>query len=160
MLIIEDGTIIANANSYTTDAELVAYAAARGLTIDATESARDILQIKATDFLEGKIYIGSKVEPDNQYLMFPRSNVYAFERTIDSDEIPRELKYAQMEAAIAAYSQSLLVNSSENNTQRETLGSLEVEYFSRGSSERIRLDRVNNYLSPFLANNSDNLIRT
>ena len=45
-LIIEDGTIVTGANSFTTDAEFVAYAALRGLVIPATEAERNPLQIQ------------------------------------------------------------------------------------------------------------------
>ena len=50
-LIIEDGSIVEDANSFTTDAEFVAYADARGYTLPDTESVRDQLQIKAMDYL-------------------------------------------------------------------------------------------------------------
>ena len=53
-LIIETGAIIADANSFTTDAEFVTYAALRGFTIPATESERNTLQIKAVDYLFSK----------------------------------------------------------------------------------------------------------
>ena len=50
-LIIEDGSGVANANSFTTDAEFVAYASIKGYVIPATESERDTLQVNGYDFI-------------------------------------------------------------------------------------------------------------
>ena len=158
-LTVEDGSVIANANSYTTDAELVAYAAERGLTIPAVEADRDVLQVLAKDYIDGLDFLGYRADPSNQYLSFPRSGVYAYDRVIASDEIPKELKYAQMEAAIAAYTQSLLVNESKSNVQSEKMDVLSVSYFSGGSWTKVRLGRVMNYIRPFL-NNGMELQRT
>ena len=158
-IVIEDGTIVANANSYTTDAELVAYAADRGLTLPATSTERDILQVLATDYLNDQNYKGYRADPSNQYMSFPRSGVYAYDRVIASDEIPKELKFAQMEAAIAANSLTLLTNESKSNVQREKMDVLEVSYFSGGAWTKTHLARVSNYLSEFLEDNTE-LMRT
>ena len=48
-LIIEDGSIVANANSFATDAELKAYANIRGFVIPATQPAREALLVQAMD---------------------------------------------------------------------------------------------------------------
>ena len=55
-----------------------------------------------------------------------------------------------MEAAIAAYTQTLLVNESKSNVETEKMDVLEVSYFSGGSWTKVRLGRVMNYISPFL----------
>jgi len=158
-LTVEDGSIVTNANSYTTDLEFVAYAAERGLTIPSTESSRDKLQVLAKDYIDGKNFKGYRADPLNQYLSFPRSGIYALDRVIASDEIPKELKYAQMEAAIAANTQDLLINESKSNVAREKMDVLEVAYFSGGQWSKVRLDRVNNFLSSFLVDKLE-LIRT
>lgn len=158
-LVIEDGTIVANANSYVTDAEYVAYAAARGKTIGLDAAAREIELILANDYLEGQEFKGWRVEPDNQELAWPRSNVLANGRFIDSGTIPKELKNAQIEAAIAANTLELQINSLSGNVQKERLGEMEVSYFSHGNAEKIRLDRVNNYLKHLLLTDSDSLVR-
>ena len=158
-VIVEDGTVVVNANSYSTDAEFVAYAAARGLTIPSTSTERDILQVLATDYLNDQNYKGYRADPSNQYLSFPRNGVYAYDRVIASDEIPKGLKYAQMEAAIAANSLTLLTNESKSNVQSEEMDVLKVSYFSGGSWTKTHLARVNNYLSEFLGDALE-LIRT
>lgn len=158
-LIIEDGTIVANANSYVTDAEYVAYAAARGLTIGADATAREIELFLSMDYLYNQDYQGNRAESDTQELPFPRSGVYLYNRLLDSSTIPKELKYAQMEGGIAAKSQSLLVNSANSDVKKQDLRGLSVEYFEGGNNAKIRLDRVNNYLCALL-NDVNSLVRT
>ena len=158
-LTIEDGTVVSSANSYITDAEFTAYADSRGFTYPTTAALREPLIIRAMDYLENQPYKGWRVDPDNQLLPFPRSNVWSNGRVIDSTEIPRELKSAQNEAAIAAYTQDLQINTVTENVASESLGSLSISYHNRGKSGKIRLDRVMNYLASLLTV-SDSLVRT
>ena len=157
-LVIEDGTIVADANSYTTDVEFVAYAAARGLDIPALEADRDILQVLATDWLNGKEYKGLYVDADTQFMPFPRSSLWAYGRTIDSAAIPKELKWAAMEAAAAAHTQELLLNQQKQNITKEKVDVLEVTYAKGGIWSKVRVGRAMNYLKPFLLD-ADQLVR-
>lgn len=159
MLIIEDGSIVANANSFTTDAEFVAYAAARGFTLPSTEAERDQLQILAVDYIfsvENKMK-GCRVSPI-QELPYPRIRVCVNGFVIAGDQIPKELKNAQMELAAQANISALLVNGSVQNLAKEKLGDLEVEYFSGGSWANVRTDRANAYLMALMVNNGNNNI--
>lgn len=109
-LTIEDGSIVANADSYATVAELTAYAAARGQTIAGTDGANEILLRKAMDYINSQEsrFQGYRVDEENQLHAFPRYNVYRGSFLLPSDEIPREAKYAQMALAIEAYTADLL----------------------------------------------------
>jgi len=150
-LTIEDGTIVSSANSYVTDAEYVAYAAARGLTIGSTATLREIELIKSMDYLQDQDYQGLRTEPDNQMLPFPRIGVFIYGLITDSDNIPKEIKNAQMEGGIAAYSQDLQVNEVSENVASQSLQSgMNIAYHNKGSSKRIRLDRVFTWLNPLL----------
>lgn len=159
-LIIEDGSIVAGANSFTTDVEFAAYAGARGYTLPATEAERDQLQIKAVDYIFSveREMLGSRTNNATQELPYPRQNVYIRCDLLDENTIPQELKNAQMELAIAANSQELLVNSSGGNVKKERLAELEVEYYSGGSWARIDLQKANVYLDVLLCSQSDNLM--
>jgi hypothetical protein len=97
MIIVEDGTIVENANSYVTVAELNAYATARGLTI---ESDEEPLLIRAMDYLESLHFIGLKLT-EAQPLQWPRWNVFIDGFFVSSETIPSLLKEAQMEVALA-----------------------------------------------------------
>ena len=150
-LIIEDGSIVSNANSFTTDAELVTYADARGFDLPATEAERDQLQILAVDYI-------FSVEPQmkgwrvssTQELPYPRSGVSINGFTVPSDSIPKELKNAQMELAVQANISDLLINANVKNVSKEKLGDLEVEYFTSGSWASVRTDRADAYLDALL----------
>ena len=154
-LIIETGAIIADANSFTTDAEFVTYAALRGFTIPATESERNTLQIKAVDYLFSKELSmkGARVSA-LQALMYPRKGADANGFGIASTVIPLSLKSAQLELAVQSYASELLISSTTQN-----LASIDVEgvysesYFSGGSWERVRTERADAYLNPLLINN-------
>ena len=159
-LIIEDGSIVAGANSFTTDAEFVAYAAARNLTLPATEAERDALQILAVDYLFSKEteMKGYRVSQD-QTLMYPRKGVCAYNFNVASDAIPTSLKNAQMELGIQANTSGLLINATSQNIASISLdGVISESYFSGGSWEQVRTDRADAYLDPLLVNNGSNNI--
>jgi hypothetical protein len=122
-LIIEDGSIVSGANSYTTDVEFVAYAAARGYTIGASEADRDILQIKAMDYLASleDRYQGSRTS-STQEVSFPRYNVILNDFTLASDAIPQSLKNAQMELAYQVNSEELLISESIGSSSGSLTG--------------------------------------
>jgi hypothetical protein len=160
-IIVEDGTIVANANSYIDDAYFQAYALSRGVTLPATESERDILLTKAMDYIEGfrSQFEGQKTD-SNQDLQFPRTNVYIDGVEIGKNTIPVELKKAQAQTAIESLSFDLFYVSDGTNVKKEKLDTLEVEYFQGGSSSSPVLGSVDVYLSVlFKADGKRTLIR-
>lgn len=92
-LIIEDGSIVTNANSYITLAEARSFALDRGVTLSTDDDVLSALIFKAMDFLESKKYQGAKVNT-NQSLSWPRYNVFIDGYYADSSVIPKELKNA------------------------------------------------------------------
>lgn len=152
-LIIEDGSIVANANSFATDAELKAYANIRGFVIPATQPAREALLVQAMDYLTSKesMLSGDRVNI-NQELPYPRIGACAKGFAIPSTAIPNDIKKAQMELAIQANTSELLVNNSNKNVQKEKVGTLEVSYFSGGSWSQVETGRADAYLKPFYVN--------
>ncbi len=144
MLIIEDGSQVANSNTFIDDAFYVAYAAARNLTIGADAPTREIELILAVDYLTSieSRFKGTRVESD-QSLLYPRRNVIIFSDLFDQDSIPIQLKNAQAETAIAANSQLLLINESNQNIQSQKVDVIEQSFFEGGSWSVARLDRVN-----------------
>ena len=156
-LIIEDGTIVANANSFTTDAELVAYALARGVTIAATEAARDSLQIKAMDYLQSKEInlSGMRVSID-QDLPYPRRGACAKGFNVPSTgtkSIPKGIKNACMEFAIQVFASDILISETSNNTSSIKLdGVITKSFFNGGSRSVVRTDKADAYLYPYYTN--------
>jgi hypothetical protein len=96
-IVVEDGTIVSGANSYVSEADLTAYATARGITITGDEEE---LLIKAMDYVETLNFIGIKYTRD-QPLQWPRSDVVIDYYYKDVDDIPNELKNGLMETALA-----------------------------------------------------------
>ena len=160
-LIIEDGSIVDNANSFATDDEFKTYANLRCMDVPATQPAREALLVLAMDYLfsvEKKMQ-GCRVSID-QELPYPRSGVCANCFNIPSDTIPKSLKSAQMELALQANTSEILISQSVQNVSKEKLGELEVEYFSGGAWSTVRTDRADAYLDPLLVNGGSNNIMT
>ena len=160
MLIIEDGTQIANSNSFVDDAEYVAYAALKCLTIGVDAAAREI------DLLAGMDYILSREDmlqgrrvSSTQSVTFPRVGVYIYGYIINSDVIHQNVKNSQMEAAAYNTTGTLLSNTQSTNRMKEKVDVLEVEYFKGGSRSNVNLQRVDTYLVP-LMEDTNKLVRT
>ena len=160
-LIIEDGTIVASANSFATDAEFKLYANIRNFDVPATQPDREALLMLAMDYLQGKELEmkGSRVSAA-QELMYPRIGVCTNNFTVAYTDIPSSLKKAQMELAAQANESSLLVNGTSQNLASFSVDGVYSEsYHSGGSWEQVRTDRANVYLDPLLVNNgSSNLM--
>lgn len=134
-LIIEDGSIVDNANSYVTLAESRAYALERGITLPTDDAELEALLILGMDYLESKRaqYQGYKVS-GNQSLQWPRYYVQIDGFDFASDEIPQELKDAEMQLAIDENAGiTLQPSTSENFVKKEKIDVIEIEY-----SEKLR----------------------
>lgn len=103
-LIIEDGTIVADANSWVTDAEYKAFAKLKGYSVPATQPDREANLANAYDFInftyEQQLQ-GWRVTPQTQTGCMPRTNVYAYDVLVDSETIPQDFKNAQMLASLS-----------------------------------------------------------
>lgn len=151
-LIVEDGTGVAGANSYNTDAEYVAYALATGQAIGADETARDIEQINGTAYVETlrDKYQGTKTLNANS-LQFPRNGVYVDDYLVANDVIHPDFKKAQLEAAIFESTNSIQNNSSVNNIKSQELANTgKIEYFEGGTYTISNTGTLDALLKPFL----------
>lgn len=143
-LIIEDGSIVANADSYVTTAEITAYANKRGFTVPASESDLEKIAILAIDYMQSKKYIGNLVEA-GQALAFPRREI----EDLADDVIPQAIKNAQIELAIAAHTNDLLMSEPTATVQSESTGTTSTTYLG-GLSSAFVSERVNMFLSQYL----------
>jgi hypothetical protein len=123
-IVVEDGTGLANSNSYASEAQLATYAADRSVTVT---GAADVLLITAMDYIEQQPFKGNK-NTKEQALQWPRFSVWIDSYSIDSDEIPLLLLEAQMEAALAVDAGNNPSGTVDRATKREKLDTLEVEY--------------------------------
>lgn len=103
--VVEDGSGLANANSYSSVADADAYFSDRGITAwTGSNTVKEQALVRATDFIEsvfGQRFRGA-VTTDTQSLSFPRY----INDTIGS--VPACLKKATAEYALRALSASLL----------------------------------------------------
>lgn len=134
-LVIEDGSIIADADSYATVEELEAYIQTRGVVLETalSNTQKEALLIQAMDFINAKyssIFMGERVSA-NQELDWPRTGAWLHGFPLESDEIPRNIIYGQLAAAVEAITQDLLPNP-EAAVKREKVGDIEVEYTNSG----------------------------
>ena len=157
-LIIEDGSIVANANSFATDAEFNTYANLRNFDVPATQPDREALLVLAMDYLFSKEQDlkGSRVSLD-QSLMYPRRGVCANGFNIPSESIPLSLKSAQMELAIQSAASALLITGEAQNLASFSVDGVYSEsYFSGGNWTQVRTERADAYLDPLTKNNGSN----
>lgn len=157
-LIIEDGSIVANANSWATDEEFKAYANIEGIEIPATQPDREallLIGVKGVIARENKLK-GCRVSAA-QELPYPRVGVDVNGFLVPSNAIHKNTKKAQMEFAIQAANSELFVSGQIQNIASEKLGELQVDYFQGGSSASIRTDSADVFLKPLMKyNGSDN----
>ena len=155
-VIVEDGTIVAGANSYISEADADAYHDARNNTawINASVKARQAALIKGADYLVQKYlncWKGIRVD-EAQTLDWPRAGVQTedyFEPDtgprpalfpglafiVDEDEIPIEIQNANAEAALRAIAGDLTPDVSGNRSIKKLgAGSASVEYFPAAQS--------------------------
>ena len=132
-IIVEDGTVVAGANSYVTEADLTQYAADRGVTLN---TATDVLIIKAMDYIESLNFIGDK-HIEEQPLQWPRDEVYIDGYYIERETIPKELKNGVYATALAIDAELDPLRVVERATKREKVDVVEVEYMDSAASETI-----------------------
>lgn len=156
-LIIEDGSVVAGANSYVTAQEIVDYAKLRGVTVANDSDQADILAIKAMDYLNIQCFTGEQVEPGVQPLPWPRKCVVPGD-TADGYvySIPPNLKIAQTQLALDVFNGLDLTPSGAATLQlaRSKVGPIEREFHANttmtGSADEARLTVANALLAPLL----------
>jgi hypothetical protein len=162
-MIVEDGSIVADANSYITVAFADDYHEKRGNTTWATMTAgeKEASIIRATDYIEHTYNQRWKgvTKSDTQSLSWPRNYVEyeeskfgypfaGFPLYYPNDEIPKELKNALALMAWKAAGGEL----SEELTQgivREKVDVLEVQY-DTSSPQYTRYRAIDQMLNPLL----------
>lgn len=179
MLVIEDGSIVSeadgdddDANAYVDADDVAAFALLNGLTWSpSTEALGEQAIIRAMLYVESfePRFAGSRVS-ELQVLSWPRAYVPNAMKTdyLASDTIPKGVKNAVCEGAIIELaSPNALLSASKSITggitrQKKKLGPLEsdVEYSDIGlSSNTTIFERFNAFLAPFLVSVTNKVVR-
>jgi hypothetical protein len=151
-LIIEDGSGVANANTYVSVADARAYAALRGLTLPASDPAVEVLLVLACDYMQQveTRFKGERTLGDGQVLAWPRAGVFVFGQvadnvpqswsvefpqiyfgtrtSIDDASIPALVKAAQCQLAYDTSLTNLQPTGTGQQTLRKEVGDIKVEY--------------------------------
>ena len=149
-------TVIVGTDSYATEAELLAYATARGITISGDQSQ---LLIKAMDWLESNMFDGAKRDY-TQTLKWPRyssSNYGDFndpwiEYPLDSNNVPLNIKNAQIAAALIYDAGGDPIGAISRTVKREKVDVLEVEYSDNAAAVTL-YPILTSLLAPFMSSN-------
>lgn len=128
-LVIENGTIVADADSYATVADLVAAATAFGKSVPSGEAAREALLRRAAIAMESMNWKGDRASAA-QALAWPRIGVVREGFELDSDAIPGPVKKGQIALALEIYEDDLSPPDSRKGAVKRTKveGAIETEY--------------------------------
>ena len=130
---VEDGSQVANSNSYVSENELTAYATARGVT---PSTDLEQLIIKSMDYLEGLSFTGYKANK-TQSLQWPRGSVIIDGYYVDIDSIPQELKDAQMATCLEIEAGNDPLSTIKQEKQSVTVGPISTTYKTGSSASPI-----------------------
>ena len=133
---VEDGSIVANANSYATLAQVQAYNQQRNVALPTSgDDATIALMMQAMDFLESfePQWKGDRSVPLLQELSWPRMNVYLFGPTSPAgmwliNGIPSKLIAAQCYLTGVANTVDLYAVQDTRAITKEVIGPLETDY--------------------------------
>lgn len=154
-VIVEDGSLVANANSFVTRDDVTTYCANRGYTWSiADTNLADQAVIKGGDWLKNTLrvtYRGSLISAV-QTMPWPRQDASFYRGpAIDSNVIPQCVKDAQCELAYRTFAGTNLQPDLERGgaIKSEKLDVIEVEYFDGAPPETV-IQAVLGMLAPVL----------
>lgn len=161
MLVVEDGTVQdATVDAYTSIADADAFIArwhSDTAWAGASDAEKERSILRATRFVDSHRFVGQRTDPD-QALAWPRAWVGSIDgRVIASDEIPREIKEATIEAAMRDNNGESLFVDHDGGTikrRRRKVGELETETeFATSQQAGKTFQVIEAMLRPFLQAN-------
>jgi len=152
-IIVEDGTIVANATSYVSVADVESYISERALTTITTADIDELI-IRSMDYIEELKFKGVKGTKD-QSLVWPRFGVIVDGYLVDSDEIPQLLKDAVSECVIAINDSKSPLADIERTKQSVGVGSGAVSVtYTPGGNQNTIVFTLSNKLKKLLTGGS------
>ena len=135
-LVIENGSVVANANSYVTLAEYREWANARGISASDSDAVLERRILRSMDYFEQLNFIGNKAN-ENQPLQWPRTEALIDGYYADATEIPAQVKRALYEAIKVEADGYSNLNTQDRRTIREKIGDIEIEYADNSENRTI-----------------------
>ena len=169
-LIVEDGSIVAGAESYISVADAETYLTNRGMTLSGSTADKEAALRKATDYMV-QVYRmrwqGWKVD-QTQSLDWPRNSVYVDQainynnqltaHLIPNNIVPNEVKHACAEFAYKSQSSELFADQEQMVTS-ERIDKIQVDY-DKYSSQAKRYVAIEALLAPFMGTSNTNFMRS
>lgn len=160
-LTVEDGTVVANADSYVSEADFITYAASFNVTIASGAATEALLRTAAmfVDSHESRMK-GDRYSRD-QYMAFPRVGVTIEGFDWSYNEIPRQVIMAQMavaldiNAGVDPYNPAPDLPVIRNRVE----GVVEQEFATPSAFKLSKTSKAQALISSFLRNNGLELIR-
>ncbi|QDP65867.1 MAG: hypothetical protein Unbinned7865contig1001_66 [Prokaryotic dsDNA virus sp.] len=151
---VEDGTIVAGANSYVSLDTYESYAEQRGWTTAVDDEDDKASLVRAFDAINRNWeYKGEEVDLENQVGKFPRYIIKnRWEYVTPADEVPQKVQDAQCELAylIQAGLDPFATVEGVIAAERVKAGPVESETEYQGGYSRPRLVAVEGLLGPYL----------
>ena len=152
-IVVEDGTGVANANSYITLADALTLADNMGIpTPDMTES--DLIQGMSEVHKYADQFKGTRTHEDQSVLAdWPRTGAYRYGVLVDSDSIPGEVPVAQVVAAVSIHGGTEIFGTSDGRkvASEAVDGAVEVSYFEGGSlGDQTTIKQTQSILKPLM----------
>lgn len=162
-IIVEDGSIVENANSYISLADFKSYCELQGIDITSyTDDAMETAIIRSCSYLNALSYMSLPVVPFGN-MAFPRKALYGY----DDCPIPPILKTAQnwLSAKVLIENVPLYKDSStEPQVQsEEVVGAVRRSYFEKSDESKggiLVFGYINNLLASILDWNDKTKVRT
>lgn len=160
-LIVEDGSIVANANTYNDLPAIKAHALLRNITLPDDDEIVKANAILAMDYLEVQSYNGERTLGLLQELEFPRTGLIVGPDLYDDDYMPPNLLKAHCQLVADISSGIVLFPSvvTLNRVKRKKVGPLDTEWFDTPGITPI-LTRVDALLAPLLNGDAGFGLRT
>lgn len=158
-IIVEDGSNVADANSYVDVAYATTYASGRGLLLPTDEATLAPLLVRAFDYVEAQRarYKGIKTYPYGGS-QWPRTGVVIDGEEIGEKQIPREIRQAQVRVAVELHSGvDAHVSRQGPQKKRDKTGPLDSEYFAGTDTSMPAVDAL---LAPLYAQGGGLSLRT
>ncbi len=153
VLIVEDGTGVANANTYVDEATARVLAANVGLTLPTETEACKAALLAAMPYLESQPWQGHKVD-EAQALSWPRNLVIANGSLVPSNVVPLPILQAQVQAAsMIAGGVNLYPTISGQLVTKKKVGPIETEYsdeYLATIDGRTVFGAIDIYLQPYI----------
>jgi len=147
-MIVEDGTIVSNADSYVTLEFANAFFTNRGISDWTGDNAvKEAALINATDYIEQEYTMNwmGETASENQSLSWPRFGL----KNAYNDEIPLRLKQAVCKLALEALTEDLNPPL-DRDIKREKVDVIEVEYMDKAKSGKQR-PAIKGLLQPYIS---------